>query len=407
MVSSAEVYECYICLEEYPIEEGVATCAAHFFCNDCIIAQFEMLASQQGFDTFPARCCNADTTIGVDRAHHLLSPEVLAAYRAKEAEFYTPLPMRVYCSSQECHKWLPATRFEEQQRYSVARCDCGTLTCVGCKGPWERRHRCGQDDTGRADWLPEYTSTCRIKKCPGCKGYIELREACNHMTCNYCAHEFCWVCLLPWDGVHNEDDEFGVPGCPSYGDPDYDGELYETNARGLNRDTGLNREGLDRLGSAPTPVDDGVEPGEEPWADLPDLVQGADAWDWEAHPEEPTRRSMSGLSHQSSIRRISPLSNRIVLTGGFFGTWGCGPVTSASRRLPRCLSIFTSSARSATLACVKHVANHRQRIDVAPMIEHASLDSMAIAKKNSYSNARSPSADILVSGRAAPDHGRT
>lgn len=140
------------------------------------------------------------------------------------------------------------------------------------------RHHCGQDDTGRADWLPEYTPTCRIKKCPGCKAYIELREACNHMTCNYCTHEFCWVCLLPWNGFHDR-----VRGCPSYGDPEYDEDLYEANTRGLHRETGLNRGGLDRLGFAPAPVDDGVEPGEDPEEDLPDLVQGVNEWD---EPEE-------------------------------------------------------------------------------------------------------------------------
>ena len=105
---------------------------------------------------------------------------------------------------------------EEHQQYSVARCDCGTLTCVGCKGPWERRHRCGQDDTARPAWLPQYTPECRIKKCPGCKGYIELREACNHMTCNYCNHEFCWLCFASYTNIRLVGNRAHTSACKHY-----------------------------------------------------------------------------------------------------------------------------------------------------------------------------------------------
>jgi hypothetical protein len=75
--------------------------------------------------------------------------------------------------------------------------------------------------------------------------WIEHQEACNHMTCCYCRHEFCFVCLLPWDGNFHDSD-----GCPSYKDPPagYDEDGFERSARGLHRDTGFDRNGLDRLG---------------------------------------------------------------------------------------------------------------------------------------------------------------
>lgn len=36
------------------------------------------------------------------------------------------------------------------------------------------------------------------KKCRECWVRIEKNEGCNHVRCESCGHEFCWVCLEPW-----------------------------------------------------------------------------------------------------------------------------------------------------------------------------------------------------------------
>lgn len=204
---------------------------------------------------FPVQCCvksagsRRPATVLRRRFEHLLSPEVNSTYAQKEIEYFTPTALKLYCV--KCRAFLPPKTFTNQGAYTIATCDCGTIMCVGCKGIWKDKHRCidDQDPHSRPDWLPEYTPEFRVKKCPGCKMYIEHESACNHMTCQYCRHEFCFICLLPWSPEQTHEDD----GCPMYGDPrcGYDEEGYEKSDRELHRDTGLTRAGLDRKGNTP------------------------------------------------------------------------------------------------------------------------------------------------------------
>ncbi|KAG6860110.1 hypothetical protein C0995_015610 [Termitomyces sp. Mi166 len=75
--------------------------------------------------------------------------------------------------------------------------------CFGC--PVESDHRpvvCAvakmwlkkcRDDSETANWIKSNT-----KECPKCQSTIEKNGGCNHMTCKKCKHEFCWVCMGPW-----------------------------------------------------------------------------------------------------------------------------------------------------------------------------------------------------------------
>ncbi|KAF5113093.1 hypothetical protein DV495_001939 [Geotrichum candidum] len=50
-----------------------------------------------------------------------------------------------------------------------------------------------QDDSETANWISANT-----KECAKCHSTIEKSGGCNHMTCQKCKHEFCWICMGDW-----------------------------------------------------------------------------------------------------------------------------------------------------------------------------------------------------------------
>lgn len=49
------------------------------------------------------------------------------------------------------------------------------------------------------NWISENT-----KFCPKCHIRIEKNKGCNHMICQHCHFQFCWLCLCDWS-IHGEE----------------------------------------------------------------------------------------------------------------------------------------------------------------------------------------------------------
>ncbi|KAK3081970.1 hypothetical protein LTS18_009839 [Coniosporium uncinatum] len=239
--TNAVMFECCVCCEEYLEDDFELHCWEHPMCNTCIRQVFELALHDTS--AFPASCCGARHRISIRLFQDILDPDLVKAYRQKIQEHDVPETVRVYCSNGTCSVFLPRAQFEEKSYSTTARCSsCDFITCVGCKSVWEGYdHECDFENSGTRP--PAYSPDCRIKKCPYCRQFIEHAGACNHMTCK-CGREWCFVCLEDWSTASSDNEH----NCPLYNDPEYDEEEFEIEARGLNRDTGLDREEYNRRG---------------------------------------------------------------------------------------------------------------------------------------------------------------
>ncbi|GFR74714.1 E3 ubiquitin-protein ligase ARIH1 [Elysia marginata] len=101
-------------------------------------------------------------------------------------------------------------------------CGCGEEWCFTCLSPanWpagceqaqayldmSRRLKPRQDTLDYdVDATQTTTATSRVAEplaiegrlCPKCRRFIDKNSGCPHMMCK-CGHEFCWICLLPFD----------------------------------------------------------------------------------------------------------------------------------------------------------------------------------------------------------------
>ncbi|KAK3933601.1 hypothetical protein QBC46DRAFT_301019 [Diplogelasinospora grovesii] len=119
----------------------------------------------------------------------------------------TALPNFRWCGRGACGN---GQLYEEDDE--LITCDeCGFAMCYRHQIPFHRGLTCEQYDSQREHGDPSYKQTQEwisknSKPCPGvgCGVNITKGEACFHMTCVSCGHEFCWECLASWANINPE-----------------------------------------------------------------------------------------------------------------------------------------------------------------------------------------------------------
>jgi ariadne-1 len=213
---------CEICYENVDANNTLAMPCGHAFCIDCW-HDFCVNAVREGpvcvKTTCPEASCNevvtedemtraleARSSSGAAGAGTITTP-------SPELEKFLNFQLRSFVESNKLTRWCPGRGCERiafavsasamEAEGNVAHCDaCFTNFCLLCASEphspawckdlakWNEKCR---NESETANWILANT-----KSCPKCVSRIEKNQGCNHMTCQRCKFEFCWICMGDW-----------------------------------------------------------------------------------------------------------------------------------------------------------------------------------------------------------------
>ncbi|KAN0094328.1 hypothetical protein V8E55_002615 [Tylopilus felleus] len=191
-------FECVICFENIPEEEGIRLVpCAHGFCRDCLAGHVCSKIEERKFPVFCPLCMteqrNANPSVvsgemvqrlGVSEAQHTIWSELEMAH----------LCVRVHCRRCKRSAFVDKEDYENLEELSCPFPGCRHTWCKNCQqslssdGP---KHSC--DGSEEMDFLVRQMGW---KYCPKCRTPVQKNGGCNHMTCVTpgCSTHFCYRC---------------------------------------------------------------------------------------------------------------------------------------------------------------------------------------------------------------------
>lgn len=204
---SNEKQTCTICFDE--TNKMLAMPCGHAFCLDCW-KYFCENAVADGPSCVVTTCPQDKCTEIVSEDEMTQSLGVASPFLLKFKNY----ELRSFVESNPYTRWCPGRGCERvayalspaamESEGSVAHCDaCEIRFCLvcgeephapaNCKGLAKWNEKC-RNESETANWILANT-----KSCPKCYSRIEKNQGCNHMTCQKCRFEFCWICMGDWN----------------------------------------------------------------------------------------------------------------------------------------------------------------------------------------------------------------
>jgi ariadne-1 len=202
-VELSDATTCPICYDE--VDSMLSMPCGHAFCYECW-GEFCANAIDEGTacvcTTCPqAGCKEVVTEEEFSKVLAETNPTLMAKFSNFQLKaFVESNPMTRWCPGAGCERVACATLDE----IKVVSCDtCPASFCLVCGeephspsickdlAKWNEKCR---NESETANWILANT-----KSCPKCVSRIEKNQGCNHMTCQRCKFEFCWICSGDWN----------------------------------------------------------------------------------------------------------------------------------------------------------------------------------------------------------------
>lgn len=199
--------ECPICfMDDLDPADMFCMPCGHSFCRDCWYG-FIQCKIGDGPSCVRESCPQTDCKEALTEEEvGTLAPDLLPKFEEYQLRSFVEMNGSTrWCPGPGCTKvamesspTFASTGFSA----SVAECKCGTLFCLRCGeephapstcaelGRWKEKCK---NESETANWILANT-----KCCPKCSTRIEKNQGCNHMSCQQCKYEFCWICMGGW-----------------------------------------------------------------------------------------------------------------------------------------------------------------------------------------------------------------
>ena len=205
--NSSKRRHCEICFDDdgFSADEMISMPCGHEFCKDCWQGFTQNMISD-GPACIRSKCPQAGCNeIVTEEEVQKAAPELLPKFETYQLRSFVEIDGNSrWCPGPGCERVAVCTHAGLSGGPGICcLCDdCGTTFCLKCgeepHAPLSCRDLCQwnekcKNESETANWILANT-----KPCPKCQSRIEKNQGCNHMSCQQCRYEFCWICMGPW-----------------------------------------------------------------------------------------------------------------------------------------------------------------------------------------------------------------
>jgi len=214
---SPNIHNCTICFQDKTeLEMGWVLCDSHpdrRFCLECLRSYYKFQVTDGEVLRVVCPDPECEREILEDEIISYLTPELVQKYhKFKETRLIQLSKNARFCTMKDCEGWMVGSCMKRHLccKQKLICKTCGVAQCFKCGNVWHGYFtRCDRGtDVSYALW----SIGKAICKCPKCKARIWKDGGCNHMTCRYCKHEFCWICKGKYSYRHFS--SWNIWGCP-------------------------------------------------------------------------------------------------------------------------------------------------------------------------------------------------
>lgn len=211
-----EEFECPICYCDVEVGNGYTfESCRHSYCGPCLNGYYSTLIMDGQVKNIVCPNRECDYKVQYNDVRYVLANDMLKKYE----DF-----LRIQTVNEDPEmRWCPnpagcgnAIRRKDTSSLFMACESCGTEFCFTCYKPFHPGKTCEDADTfnladGFRNFKLKVWMKLHTKCCPNCQAPTQKRSGCNHMTCSYCRHEWCWECRKAFSRNH-----FEVTSCSQY-----------------------------------------------------------------------------------------------------------------------------------------------------------------------------------------------